>query len=303
MLDARKTLLLKLKASVKMMDRWSGGRFKILLRAAESFTKRRATQAAAGIAYYALFSLFPLLLLSVAAGGYFLTDQIAYQQALRLITNALPVSKDLIRENLQQVITARGAVSIVGAVGLLWSASSVFSILADTVSRAWTEVPRRSFLKDRLIGLGMIGVLALLLIASIFIEAAAGILASLQSPSTGILTPIWHPLSNLISGFFIFVLLLALYLWVPARPVNWQSAFWSAFGMAILWKIATNTFVWYLSSGLGHYQLIYGSLGAVVALIFLIYIVSAIVLFGAHLTAAIEEWRKNRNRFQEHHLD
>ena len=174
-------------------------------------------------------------------------------------------------------------------------------LLADNINLAWTEAPRRSFLKERLIGLGMIGVLALMLFISLAADAAAGILSSLRIPAPGIPTSTWHPLSTLISGLFIFILLLALYRWVPARPVSWQSAFLSAFGMTILWKTATNGFVWYLSSGLGHYRLIYGSLGAVVALIFLMYIVSTIVLFGAHLTAAIEEWRRNRDGTQGHH--
>ena len=45
---------------------------------------------------------------------------------------------------------------------------------------------------------------------------------------------------------------------------------------------------WYVSSGLGRYQLIYGSLGAIVALLFVIYLLAIITLFGAHLSAAID---------------
>jgi membrane protein len=56
------------------------------------------------------------------------------------------------------------------------------------------------------------------------------------------------------------------------------------------WKIATAGFTWYVTSGFGRYQLVYGSLGAVVALLFLIYLISMITLFGAHLSAAINGW-------------
>jgi uncharacterized BrkB/YihY/UPF0761 family membrane protein len=50
-----------------------------------------------------------------------------------------------------------------------------------------------------------------------------------------------------------------------------------------------------VSSGLGSYSLVYGSLGAIVALLFLIFIVSMITLFGAHLSAAIDRWIKEKN--------
>jgi uncharacterized BrkB/YihY/UPF0761 family membrane protein len=49
-----------------------------------------------------------------------------------------------------------------------------------------------------------------------------------------------------------------------------------------------------LASSFGQYQLIYGSLGAIVAFLFLIYIISLITLFGAHLSAAIEGWEKDQ---------
>ena len=52
-------------------------------------------------------------------------------------------------------------------------------------------------------------------------------------------------------------------------------------------EIATNGFTWYLSSGIVQYELVYGSLGAIVALMLWIYIGALIILFGAHLGAAI----------------
>ena len=60
------------------------------------------------------------------------------------------------------------------------------------------------------------------------------------------------------------------------------------------WKIATTGFAWYVTSGFGRYQLVYGSLGAVVALLFLIYLIAMITLFGAHLSAAINGWLEKK---------
>jgi len=60
-----------------------------------------------------------------------------------------------------------------------------------------------------------------------------------------------------------------------------------ALGTTVLWEISTNIFTWYLSSGFISYEIVYGSLGRIVALLVWIYISSWVLIFGAYLTAAI----------------
>jgi membrane protein len=69
---------------------------------------------------------------------------------------------------------------------------------------------------------------------------------------------------------------------------------WGALTASLGWKAATAGFTWYLRSGFGRYQVVYGSLGAIVALLFLLFIVAIITLFGAHLSAAIDIWEKTK---------
>jgi membrane protein len=103
---------------------------------------------------------------------------------------------------------------------------------------------------------------------------------------------------RLISGFgswlTIFLVFLTLYHWIPTLRVRWSATFWGALIASLTWKAITAGFSWYLDSSFGQYQLIYGSLGAIVAFLFLIYIISLITLFGAHLSAAIENWEKDK---------
>ena len=105
-------------------------------------------------------------------------------------------------------------------------------------------------------------------------------------------------LLRLISGFgswlMIFLVFLTLYHWIPTLRVKWSATFWGALIASLAWKAVTAGFTWYLDSSFGQYQLIYGSLGAIVAFLFLIYIISLITLFGAHLSAAIEGWEKDK---------
>jgi len=60
----------------------------------------------------------------------------------------------------------------------------------------------------------------------------------------------------------------------------------SAIGITIIWRVASNGLQWYLGSGLARYELIFGSLNAIVVLLLWIYISSLILFFGAHLCAA-----------------
>lgn len=267
--------------------------FAILKDAGKTFSKTRASQAAASLAYYAFFSLFPLLLVLISAGSYFLSRQQVYQSATQLVQEAIPVSNQLITENLRQVLDVRGTVGFIGLVTLLWSASGFFTNLAYNINLAWQEAPRRNFLEKRLAGLGMIAGLSVLLILSLSLDWVTNFFpfGNLDSASSATLG-LWNLISNLGSWFTIFLLFVALYRWIPTQKVRWAATLWSALTASLIWKAATSGFSWYLKSGLGRYQLVYGSLGAIVALLFLIFIISIITLFGAHLCAAIYRQKK-----------
>jgi len=277
-------------------NRLSNGRLDIFKNALQTFSEARASQAAASLAYYAFFSLFPLLLVLVAGGSYFLNSQRVYQDVTGLLQNAIPVSTDLIEQNLRQVLAARGTVGTLSLLTLLWSASGMFTNLAYNINLAWRGAPQRNFLKKRLVGLGMIAGLSGLLLLSVALDWITNLIPFLNADSASTSTPsLWRLLSRLGSWLTIFLLFLALYRWVPNTDVPWSASFWGALTASIAWNLATEGFSWYLRSGLGRYQLVYGSLGAIVALLFLIFIVSTITLFGAHLSAAIDHWIEDRD--------
>jgi membrane protein len=269
----------------------SGGTLGVISRAFQHFGATRAPQAAAGMAYYAFFSLFPLLLVLVSAGSFVLEREIVQQRLLTYVTQTLPVSQELIKANLERVLALRGPVGLVGLVGLLWSSTGFFNTLAYSINRAWAYAEVRGLVGRRLVALGMVASLAVLLILSLIstavldllpqLGAAMGISASIYEGS------LWRIFAILVPWLIKFVLFLALYRWVPNTRVSWRAAIWGAAFAALGWELITGAFSWYLSSGLARYQLVYGSLGAIVALMFWIYLSSWIALFGAHLSASI----------------
>jgi membrane protein len=269
----------------------SGDRLDIIRNAIESFSETRAAESAASLAYYALFSLFPLLLLFISVGSYFLDSAQMYETVTELAQQAIPVSTRIISENLREVLEERETFGVFGLVTLLWSASGVFTNLAYNINLAWPRARRYSFLQKRLMGVRMIAGLSGLLILAIILDWLSNLLLFLHITNVSFYDlSLWRLFSRVGSWLTVFLLFFALYRWIPAVYVRWRAAFWGALFASTVWKIATTGFTWYVTSGFGRYQLVYGSLGTVVALLFLIYLISMITLFGAHLSAAINSW-------------
>ena len=279
--------------SARHAYRSAAERLGVLNTSAVTFTRCRAAQSAASLAYYAFFSIFPLMLLLILAGSYFLDRQSVVQRVTEAVQSALPVSQQFIVQNLQQVLKQRTAVGIFVLASLLWSASNVFNNLAYDVNEAWPEARERGFLQARLIGLDIVLGLTVLILASIALDSLAKWLgASVQARGGSPSSDLWAVLSSLGSWLAVLLLYLAMYHWVPTAPVTWPASAWGALAASVGWKAATTAFAWYLGSPFAHYELVYGSLSAVVAFLFLIYIIAVITLFGAHLTAAVDHLQR-----------
>ena len=273
----------------------SGDRLKILQTALTTFTEKQAAQASAGLAYYTFFSIFPLMLAFIAGGSYFLDSHQVFNTVTQFIQQALPISRQVINENLEEILEERGTAGIVSLLILLWSASGMFTNLAYNINLAWPRAARRNFLQNRMVGLwmivGLIGLIVLSLGLSWLTARLPFISLDYASPTALVVLRL---ISALGSWLMIFLVFLTLYRWIPTLRVRWSATVWGAFIASLAWKAVIAGFGWYLGSGLGQYQLVYGSLGAIVAFLFLIYIISLITLFGAHLSAAIEGWESDR---------
>jgi membrane protein len=284
-----------LKNGAERVYRWanthSGGALGLWRSTFRRFGEARAAEAAAAMAYYTMFSLFPLLLALIGIGSTFVKSEQVFQEVVTLLTGAIPISRELIESNIRQVLARRGAVSIVGLIGLLWSGSGLFSALAHHINRAWTRARTRTFLERRLVALVMVGTLALFLLISLLATPLLGLLARLEVPLWGGVsiyeTVLWTFLSDLVPWVLTFLMFLALYRWVPKTDMKWSGPIGGALLVAFAWEGAKRGFAWYVSSGLVRYRLVYGSLGAVVALLLWIYVSSWLALFGAHFSAAL----------------
>jgi len=297
MSNQRKRLSNRAKTLYGRLNRFAGGGIAVVRDAIQRFGDIRAVEAAAGITFYAIFSLFPLLLALIAAGSFILEIELVQQRVLDSVAEFFPVAQKLIERNILSVLELRSTVGVVALFGLVWSATGALTVLARNINVAWPEAEPRNFVQDRLIALGMITGLALLLTISLISSTVLNVLARFSIPFGGGQsvneTPIWTGLIGAVPRLLVFLALLGLYRWVPNTSVKWSHTFWGALAATLGGEIATNGFTWYLSSGLVRFELVYGSLGTVVVLMLWMYIGALVVLFGAHLSAAVGRWDRD----------
>jgi YihY family inner membrane protein len=266
----------------------------IIIDSVISFTEGRGMEAASSLAYYALFSLFPLLLFVIGFATTFLSDEMVEGFTVQFIEPSMPeVFQEIILGNIQQAMNARGSVRLVGTIGLLWAATGMFSGLTRSVDRAWGLQVDRHFILSRLIGLGMIGALIIgLIILWIISTAILKILPLITIPLIGNGTNLtdsvpWVITSRLLPWFLIMFTFFNIYRWIPKASVKNKEALGAALVASVGWEAAQWGFGWYLTSGWAKYQLVYGSLGAVIAFMLWLYVCATVVLYGAYLSASI----------------
>ena len=256
----------------------------------QNFGLHRGGETAAAIAYYGLFSIFPLAIFIMSAVAFFLGSVEHQDVIIQTISSYLPGSEELLQSTVDQVMQVRGSINLLSLLVLLWSASSVFSLLAAAVDRAWCIDCTPPVWRNRLLGVVitlMAGVLIIVAIASStlvqFLRHYGNLLApelAARLSSFGI-AGYALALATSVIAFFL------LYKWVPMMRVPWRAALLGAIVAGVAFEIARNIFGWYLSTfALKNVSQVYGSIGAVLGLLLWVYFSAMIALLGAELGAA-----------------
>lgn len=257
-----------------------------------SFLKSRAPEGAASIAYFALFSLFPMILVLVVIGSYFLQNISVQEQLIYWVTSSIPGAEEIISQNIERMLSLRGAFGLVGVTSLLWSASGVFNGLAANINRAWPEAQTRNFVSNRVVALGILGGLVVLLGILLFFDTLYTLLPEFTLPLFGSQawhkSTLWQWFSAILPVFLNFLIFWVIYWKVPNLKVSRRGSFIGALVTLVIWKMFTMVFSLYLGGSFARYELVYGSLGTIVVLMFWVYLTGYITLLGAHLTAAID---------------
>ncbi len=268
------------------MQQFLGNRWVALVHLTlRDFFRSNGPTVAAGVAYFALFSIFPLALTAIAVSSFFFSDTSKQLDVVNTIQKLVPVSTDFLSETIEEVVNNRGSISVIAAVGLLWSGLSVFSSLRKGINHAWGIGKPPNLIKERFIDLSMalgitLAIFVILVLSATLFEATE-VGEWLSVIGGGVLIKL---LASLLSLLVSFLVLLLMYKYVPNRVVAWRDVWLGALVGAIFFEGSKLVLAWYISR-FGTFNLIYGSLGALMVILVWVYLSVFIVLLAAQFSA------------------
>jgi membrane protein len=268
-------------------------------RAVAEYVDDRGPQLAASIAYHVLFSIFPLAI--VLTGVFGLVVHLAGVEAdvIGTLVRNVPLSasgEEDLRRLLEGVTSGYSALGLLGAVGLVWAASGMMAAVRVALNAAWDVEKARPFLRGKLIDVGLVVAVALGALASIVATVTVRAASDAAGSWLGVdLSSGWASwaLGVVFPFATAFATVLLLYRFVPAVDVPASPTWQVAGGVALAFVALQNVFALYVR-GFANYNAVYGSLGAVIACMFFVYLSASIFLLGAELAS---EWPRLRRAY------
>ncbi len=260
-----------------------------------------ATHLAAGVAYYAIFSLFPLLLGMLAISSLLATSESVGPSFISYVTDNLPGSEQLVAQNVDQVVQYRGVLGIGAIIGLLWSASAVFGAINRSVNRAWDVHQNRPFYIAKPIQIGMALLVGVIFLVSTSATSIIEVLPSadedlgLPGQSVFLSLGLANVAVRAVPLALNLLLFLLIYRFVPNCKTYWRYIWPGALVAAVLFELAKGLFIWYLDN-MASFQQVYGSLTSVMVLMFWIYISALILILGAEVSSEYGRMRSGVER-------
>jgi membrane protein len=271
--------------------RWKFPSAVILFRVWKNIGKDRVILVAAGVTFYLILALFPAIAALVALYGLF-ADPTTITSHLDSIADLVPAGAlEVIRDQITRVAsqgrTTLGLTFIAGFLVSLWSANAGMKSLFDALNLVYNEPEKRSFIWLNIISL-MFTVLAI-----IFVLGGIGVMIVLpivlNFVGLGGATEMVIKIARWPALLIVVTLALAfLYRYGPSREKpQWRWITWGSAVAAVSWLVVSILFSWY-AENFGSYNETYGSLGAIIAFMFWIWLSIIVVLIGAELNAETE---------------
>jgi len=262
----------------------------VLSRSVNAWIDHRAGSKGAALAFYALFSIMPILILAIAGAGYFFGAEAAQGEIIAQV-------EGLVGRNGAQAIQALLAdardpasglaATMVASVLLLVGATSVFVELKGSLDEMWGIEPPKGlailvFLRTQLHSFGLVVVLAFLLLVSLVISAALAVLERYAGGTWSSSYDILAILSWVIAFGAIASLFAVIYKVLPDAPLSWRDVWIGAAFTAGLFSLGKYMIGLYLAhSGVASS---FGAAGSLIALLLWVYYSAQIFFLGAEFT-------------------
>lgn len=256
-------------------------------RGVREFFNDGCTHLAASIAFRVLFSLFPLAIVLGALFGLVSDAAGVRPDVVDAIVRNAPLD-DEGTQRLRRILedaAANTSIGFLGAIGLVWSASGMMAAVRTALNLAWDEEDRRPWLIGKILDVLLVFATSLVIVVSVALNVTVRVAQELVE-KVGVAFGAAEVVLGLVAPFVLaFAVVTVVYRIVPARSPPFSELLAPAAFVAAVFTGAQVGFAWYLES-FGRYNTIYGSLGAVIAFMFFVYLAALVFLFGAELAAA-----------------
>lgn len=257
--------------------------FATLRNAGIRFSTEGCAFAAQAVAFNALFSLFPLVVLAIGAVSLIIPH--GQHRVLFFFDELAPALHNVVATNLSAYYYGRGITSIIALVVLIWSGKNLFMSLAFALDRTLGIAERRPLVAHIAVGIVVLPMLGIALVVALVLPILISLtVAYAQIPDR---RDILHLAAYAISLALVFVVSLLLYRLLPNRDITWKAALPGALLSAAVWPVVQYAFTLYTLHI--NYTAIYGALAAPLVLLLWFYAIGSIFLFGGALNATIEE--------------
>lgn len=252
---------------------------------------------AASIAYYALLSLFPFLLLVISLLGSVTADEGDRQAVLGFVFRYFPTQLDFVTNQLDAFRGARLQLGVGGLLALVWGSLGVFGAVTSAVNEAWGVEKQRSFLKHRLVSFlmlvaaGAVMMIALAIVSLVEV-AERSRFGAIVSSIRGLY--ILQSLGFQYLGTLLVIVAVGLiFYFIPNAKTRFRDVWVGAILTGALWRFAFDGFSWYLGRNTGM-RMIHGSVAAILGFLLWIYVSSIILMYGVEFTASYARMRRRR---------
>lgn len=271
------------------------------------FVTDRVPNLAAALAFFALLSFVPLLIVITATFGYIMesSDQ-AYQRVLDFIQQTAPHSISEIFPLISDLIQFRFTAGWISAIILIWVGSRVFDVLESSLNRVWNLREDRPILKKTGLALLLVPGMALFLGASLGLTTIYSITKKVEVPGLNIrleeIPFLWNVMGRLLPIVVSLIGFYIVYRLIAATRVHRKDAFIGAFTAAILWELLKRGYDFWVSN-IWQVSSVYGGLGTLAVFVIWVYLSCMILLFGAEVAynwQRIEETRDEDHTLFDH---
>ncbi|MGM0365681.1 MAG: YihY/virulence factor BrkB family protein [Actinomycetota bacterium] len=261
---------------------------KYIRRLVEKFIADGSMMLASSIAYYFLFSIFPLMLILLSITGSLIDTLNMQASILDFVEERIPIIYTFTQDNIERTIQYRRSIGITGAVFLVIATTYVFDSVQFALNKIYKTESQRKFWKQKAFGFLIISmVFALIflsfLFSTFFFYLADNILNVLDAASD-ISDLLIKSITLGIGIVFNFSIFCLVYYFGTNRPIGFKHIYKGAIAATLAWEISKHIFIIFLNR-FANFELTYGSLGSIISFLLWVYISSMILLVGAQINS------------------